>query len=679
MEMQNLFGDIEADEKKRILELRSLLKEYNRLYYVQNAPAVSDFEFDRMMHELQNLEKLYPEMADPESPTQRVGSDLSKGFRQVSHQYPMLSLDNTYNEQDVLDFLNRVSGLLKGEKFEICCELKYDGLSISLVYHNGNLLQAVTRGDGVKGDDVTDNVRRISCIPQKLEGSGWPQDFEIRGEVLMPWSSFEKLNKEREAQEEPLFANPRNAASGTLKLQNPDIVEKRQLDSYLYYLLGESLPGTSHYENMQAARKWGFKVSDDMRVCYSIDEVMEYIKYWDTARKTLPVATDGIVLKVNSIEQQSRLGLKAKSPRWAIAYKFQAEKALTKLESVTYQVGRTGAITPVANLAPVQLSGTTVRRATLHNQDFVENLDLHIGDMVWVEKGGEIIPKITAVELSSRNETTGPKVEFIKVCPECGATLVRYPGEAANYCPNSTSCPPQLKGRIGHFISRKAMNIDGIGPETVDLLFQSGLVSDFTDLYSLTADDIVALERMGDKSADNMLVSIANSIKVPFERVVFAMGIRFVGEVVAKNLARAFQSLDRLMNATFEELVSVNEIGEKIAGSVIEFFSDSKNQAMVAKIKAIGLKTETDMVQSDGVGVLAGKTIVISGVFSRHSREEYKEIIEANGGRNAGSISAKTSFVLAGENMGPAKKEKASQLGVELMSEDKFIKMLNIN
>lgn len=679
MEMQNLFGDIEADEKKRILELRSLLKEYNRLYYVQNAPVVSDFEFDRMMHELQNLEKLYPEMADPESPTQRVGSDLSKGFRQVSHQYPMLSLDNTYNEQDVLDFLNRVSGLLKGEKFEICCELKYDGLSISLVYHNGNLLQAVTRGDGVKGDDVTDNVRRISCIPQKLEGSGWPQDFEIRGEVLMPWSSFEKLNKEREAQEEPLFANPRNAASGTLKLLNPDIVEKRQLDSYLYYLLGESLPGTSHYENMQAARKWGFKVSDDMRVCYSIDEVMEYIKYWDTARKSLPVATDGIVLKVNSIEQQSRLGLKAKSPRWAIAYKFQAEKALTKLESVTYQVGRTGAITPVANLAPVQLSGTTVRRATLHNQDFVENLDLHIGDMVWVEKGGEIIPKITAVELSSRNETTGPKVEFIKVCPECGATLVRYPGEAANYCPNSTSCPPQLKGRIGHFISRKAMNIDGIGPETVDLLFQSGLVSDFTDLYSLTADDIVALERMGDKSADNMLVSIANSIKVPFERVVFAMGIRFVGEVVAKNLARAFQSLDRLMNATFEELVSVNEIGEKIAGSVIEFFSDPKNQAMVAKIKAIGLKTETDMVQSDGVGVLAGKTIVISGVFSRHSREEYKEIIEANGGRNAGSISAKTSFVLAGENMGPAKKEKASQLGVELMSEDEFVKMLNIN
>lgn len=679
MEMQNLFGDIEADEKKRILELRSLLKEYNRLYYVQNAPVVSDFEFDSMMHELQNLEKLYPEMADPESPTQRVGSDLSKGFRQVSHQYPMLSLDNTYNEQDVLDFLNRVSGLLMGEKFEICCELKYDGLSISLVYHNGNLLQAVTRGDGVKGDDVTDNVRRISCIPQKLEGSGWPQDFEIRGEVLMPWSSFEKLNKEREAQEEPLFANPRNAASGTLKLQNPDIVEKRQLDSYLYYLLGESLPGTSHYENMQAARKWGFKVSDDMRVCYSIDEVMEYIKYWDTARKTLPVATDGIVLKVNSIEQQSRLGLKAKSPRWAIAYKFQAEKALTKLESVSYQVGRTGAITPVANLTPVQLSGTTVRRATLHNQDFVENLDLHIGDMVWVEKGGEIIPKITAVELSSRNETTGPRVEFIKVCPECGATLVRYPGEAANYCPNSTSCPPQLKGRIGHFISRKAMNIDGIGPETVDLLFQSGLVSDFTDLYSLTADDIVALERMGDKSADNMLVSIANSIKVPFERVVFAMGIRFVGEVVAKNLARAFQSLDRLMNATFEELVSVNEIGEKIAGSVIEFFSDPKNLAMVAKIKAIGLKTETDMVQSDGVGVLAGKTIVISGVFSRHSREEYKEIIEANGGRNAGSISAKTSFVLAGENMGPAKKEKASQLGVELMSEDEFIKMLNMN
>lgn len=677
--MPNLFDDIEASEKSRILELRTLLKEYNRLYYVMNEPVVSDFEFDALMRELQELERQYPEMADPESPTQRVGSDLSKGFRQVSHKYPMLSLDNTYNEQEVVDFLNRAKSLLGGERFEICCELKFDGLSISLTYHNGILVQAVTRGDGVKGDDVTDNVRKIKSIPQRLEGSGWPADFEIRGEILMPWTSFDRLNSEREAQEEPLFANPRNAASGTLKLQNPEIVGQRGLDSYLYYLLGDNLPCNGHYENMVAARGWGFKVSENMRKCSTIEEVMDFIEYWDTERKNLPVATDGIVLKVNSLRQQLNLGFKAKSPRWAIAYKFQAEKALTRLESISYQVGRTGAVTPVANLSPVQLSGTTVRRATLHNQDFVENLDLHDGDMVWVEKGGEIIPKITAVDTDSRDENTGKRVEFISQCPECGATLVRYPGEAANYCPNSSGCPPQIKGRIEHFISRKAMNIDGIGSETVDLFFQKGLIKDFTDLYSLKANDISVLDRMGDKSAENIISTIANSVFVPFERVLFALGIRFVGEVVAKNLARAFKSLDALENATYQDLISVDEIGGKIAQSILEYFSDEKNRAIVDKIRAIGLQTEIKDNRTAGSQALAGKTIVISGVFSLHSRDEYKEMIEANGGKNAGSISNKTSFVLAGESMGPAKKEKANQLGIPLINEDEFINMLNNN
>ncbi len=675
--MAGLFDDIEAGDKSRITELRSLLKEYNRLYYVQNAPVVSDFEFDRLMRELLDLEKQYPDMADPDSPTQKVGSDLSKGFRQVSHRYPMLSLDNTYNEQEVIDFLNRATALLEGEEFEICCELKFDGLSISLIYHDGRLVQAVTRGDGVKGDDVTDNVRRIKSIPQKLEGKGWPADFEIRGEVLMPWDSFERLNREREAQEEPLFANPRNAASGTLKLQNPDIVEKRQLDSYLYYLLGDSLPYAGHYENMAAAHSWGFKVSENMRKCKSTDEVMDFIRYWDTARNDLPVATDGIVLKFNSLRQQEILGVKAKSPRWAIAYKFQAEKALTRLNDITYQVGRTGAVTPVAILNPVKLSGTTVRRATLHNQDFVERLDLRRGDMVWVEKGGEIIPKITAVDMNSR-DTDAVRFEFIKLCPECGATLVRYEGEAANYCPNSNGCPPQIKGRIGHFISRKAMGIDGIGPETIDLLYKNGLIRDFTDLYSLKSGDIAQLERMGDKSAENIVSNIANSINAPFEKVLFALGIRFVGEVVAKNLAKSFHSLENLEKASVDELMAVDEIGEKIAGSVVEFFADSKNRDIVEKLRMIGLKTESDNAD-DYTDLLSGKTIVISGVFRNHTREEYKEMIERNGGRNSGSISAKTSFVLAGDSMGPAKKEKALQLGIPLVDEEEFINMLNLN
>lgn len=677
--MPDLFDDIEATDKARIIELRRLLREYNQLYYVQNSPVVSDFEFDRLMRELSDLEKLYPDMADSNSPTQRVGSDLSKGFRQVKHKYPMLSLDNTYSSAEVSDFFSRVSSLLGGQPFEICCELKYDGLSISLVYQEGRLVQAVTRGDGVKGDDVTDNVRRISSIPQILKTcSGWPRVFEIRGEILMPWKSFDLLNRERESQEEPLFANPRNAASGTLKLQNPEIVAQRGLDSYLYYLLGEELPEAGHYENMLAARNWGFKVSEHMRKCSTINEVMDFINYWDTERKNLPVATDGIVLKVNSLSQQHILGYKSKSPRWAIAYKFQAEKALTKLESVSYQVGRTGAVTPVANLAPVILSGTTVRRATLHNQDFVENLDLHNGDMVWVEKGGEIIPKITAVDTASRNASTGSRIKFISKCPECGAELVRYAGESANYCPNSSSCPPQIKGRVEHFISRKAMAIDGIGPETVDLFFRKGIVKDFTDLYSLKASDITNFEGIGDKSADNMVSTIANSKSVPFERVLFALGIRFVGEVVAKNLAKAFKSLDALENASFEQLIAVDEIGEKIARSVIEYFADPINKDIVAKVKSIGLQTR---LSDDSIGgesdLLSGKTIVISGVFSIHSREEYKEIIEQNGGKNSSSISSKTSFVLVGENMGPAKREKAERMGIRLMSEDDFLELLN--
>lgn len=677
--MPDLFDDIEATDKARIIELRRMLREYNQLYYVQNSPIVSDFEFDRLMRELSDLEKLYPDMADSNSPTQRVGSDLSKGFRQVKHKYPMLSLDNTYSSAEVSDFFSRVSSLLGGQPFEICCELKYDGLSISLVYQEGRLVQAVTRGDGVKGDDVTDNVRKISSIPQILKTcSGWPRVFEIRGEILMPWKSFDLLNRERESQEEPLFANPRNAASGTLKLQNPEIVAQRGLDSYLYYLLGEELPEAGHYENMLAARNWGFKVSEHMRKCSTINEVMDFINYWDIERKNLPVATDGIVLKVNSLSQQHILGYKSKSPRWAIAYKFQAEKALTKLESVSYQVGRTGAVTPVANLAPVILSGTTVRRATLHNQDFVENLDLHNGDMVWVEKGGEIIPKITAVDTASRNASTGSRIKFISKCPECGAELVRYAGESANYCPNSSSCPPQIKGRIEHFISRKAMAIDGIGPETVDLFFRKGIVKDFTDLYSLKASDITNFEGIGDKSADNMVSTIANSKSVPFERVLFALGIRFVGEVVAKNLAKAFKSLDALENASFEQLIAVDEIGEKIARSVIEYFADPINKDIVAKVKSIGLQTR---LSDDSIGgesdLLSGKTIVISGVFSIHSREEYKEIIEQNGGKNSSSISSKTSFVLVGENMGPAKREKAERMGIRLMSEDDFLELLN--
>ena len=663
-------------EQDQILALREELHRHNYNYYVLNAPEISDKEFDDKMRLLQDLEQLHPEMADPNSPTMRVGSDLSKDFKQVVHQYPMLSLGNTYSESEVTDFYNRVRELLGNEEFEICCELKFDGTSISLVYEDGKLLQAVTRGDGEKGDDVTDNVKTIRSIPLVLHGD-YPQRFEIRGEILMPWVVFEELNCEREAREEPLFANPRNAASGTLKLQNSSIVASRKLDAYLYYLLGEQVPCDGHYENMQKAASWGFKISEHMRKVKTLQEVFDFINYWDTERKNLPVATDGIVLKVNSLRQQRHLGFTAKSPRWAIAYKFQAERALTRLNQVTFQVGRTGVITPVANLDPVQLSGTIVKRASLHNADIIEGLDLHIGDMVYVEKGGEIIPKITGVDVDARGFMLGDKVKFISRCPECGTPLVRYEGEAAHYCPNDAGCAPQIKGKIEHFISRKAMAIDGLGPETVDLFYQIGLVHNVADLYTLRALDIRGLDRLGDKSAVRIVHGIADSKQVPFERVLFALGIRFVGETAAKKLAKAFGSIEALEVATKEQLMEVDEIGEKIAQSVVTYFALPANIELINRLKDAGLQMEKQVEdESEYSDKLAGLSIVISGVFSKHSREEYKDMIEKHGGKNVGSISAKTSFVLAGENMGPAKLEKAQKLGIKIINEDDFLQML---
>ena len=662
--------------KEKIDQLRADLHRHNYNYYVLNAPEISDKEFDDRMRELQELEKEHPEYQDDNSPTMRVGSDLNKNFTQVAHKYPMLSLGNTYSESEVTDFYDRVKKALN-EDFEICCELKYDGTSISLTYENGKLVRAVTRGDGEKGDDVTDNVKTIRTIPLVLHGS-YPESFEIRGEILMPWEVFEELNREKEAREEPLFANPRNAASGTLKLQNSAIVASRKLDAYLYYLLGEELPCDGHYENLQAAAGWGFKTSEHMKKAHSLEEVFEYIRYWDTERKNLPVATDGIVLKVNSMRQQKNLGFTAKSPRWAIAYKFQAERALTRLNKVTYQVGRTGAVTPVANLDPVQLSGTIVKRASLHNADIIEGLDLYIGDMVYVEKGGEIIPKITGVDKNARSMLIGEKVKFITHCPECGSKLIRYEGEAAHYCPNETSCPPQIKGKIEHFIGRKAMNIDGLGPETVDMFYRLGLIKNTADLYQLTADDIKNLDRMGEKSAENIIKGIEASKEVPFERVLFALGIRFVGETVAKKIAKSFNDIDELENANLEKLINIDEIGEKIAQSILTYFANPLNRELIERLKSTGLqlyRREEDL--SGYTDKLAGQSIVISGVFTHHSRDEYKELIEKNGGKNVGSISAKTSFILAGENMGPAKLEKAHKLGIKLMSEDEFLTLIS--
>ena len=662
-------------EIERIGQLRQALHQHNYNYYVLNAPEISDFEFDALMHELQELEKRHPECRDENSPTMRVGSDISQDFVQVAHKYPMLSLANTYSESEVADFYNRVRKALN-EDFELCCELKYDGTSISLTYRDGKFVQAVTRGDGVKGDDVTNNVKTIQSIPLVLHGNDYPKEFEIRGEILMPWDVFEALNREREEQEEPLFANPRNAASGTLKLQNSATVASRKLDAYLYYLLGDHLPHDGHYENLKEAEKWGFKVSHVARKCRNLQEVYDFISYWDTERKNLPVATDGIVLKVNSMRQQRLLGYTAKTPRWAIAYKFQAERALTRLRSVSFQVGRTGAVTPVANLEPVQLSGTVVKRASLHNADIIKKLDLHIGDMVYVEKGGEIIPKITGVDKSSRL-ASNKEVEFATTCPECGATLVRYEGEAASYCPNESHCPPQIKGKIEHFISRKAMNIDNVGPETVDLFYQLGLIHDAADLYQLTVDDIKGLNRMGEKSAENIINGIQRSKQVPYERVVFALGIRFVGETVAKTVAKAFPSIDELAQASLDALLHTDEIGEKIAESIMRYFADEKNRQLVERLKKAGLQMKAAPKSEDEyTEKLKGQTIVISGVFAKHSREEYKEIIEKNGGKNAGSISSKTSFILAGSNMGPSKLEKARKLGIRIMDEDDFLKLL---
>ncbi len=659
------------DEKERIIQLRRELHEHNYRYYVLNQPTIGDQDFDFMMHELQQLEAKHPEMADENSPTQRVGSDLNTEFQQVEHKYPMLSLANTYNEQDVSDWYESVRKGLAGEDFEVCCEMKYDGLSISLTYVDGRLTQAVTRGDGVRGDDVTANVKTIRAIPLVLPGKGYPKEFEIRGEILMPWAVFERLNKERQEAEEPLFANPRNAASGTLKSQKSSLVASRQLDAYLYYLLGEDLPAEGHYENLEAARQWGFKISEGMRKVKTLEEIYDFINYWDTERKNLPVATDGIVLKVNSLRQQRSLGFTAKSPRWAIAYKFKAERVCTRLNEVTYQVGRTGAITPVANMDPVQLAGTTVKRATLNNEDFIKSFDLHIGDYVYVEKGGEIIPKIVGVDIEQRPIIAQP-VRFIKRCPECGTPLVRYEGEAAWYCPNDTGCAPQIKGRIEHFISRRAMNIDSLGPETIDDYYRQGLIKNVADLYDIQVQQING-DGSRTKSAQRIVNGIEASKQVPFERVVFALGIRFVGETSARLLARHFKNIDALMNAGLEELQEIEGIGEVMAKSIITYFHDNRNREIVERLRAYGLQMALTGQQTATSDKLAGLSIVISGVFEHHSRDEYKAIIEQNGGKNVGSISGKTSFILAGENMGPSKLQKAEKLGIEIVNEDEFL------
>ena len=662
--------------ESRIKALRQRLDIHNHNYYVLSSPLISDFEFDQMMQELSNLEAQYPEYADSNSPTQRIGSDVNKFFKQVEHRYPMLSLSNTYSEAEIGDFYNRIKKDLNDE-FEIICEIKYDGTSISLIYENGQLVRAITRGDGIKGDDITANIRTVRSVPLTLHGSDYPPEFEIRGEIVMPWKVFEELNKERAEQEEQLFANPRNAGSGTLKHQDPKIVASRRLDSYFYYLLGENLPGDKHYENLMKTREWGFKVSDATCKCKTLNEVFDFIKYWNVKRKNLPVATDGIVLKVNSLSQQRNLGYTSKFPRWAIAYKFPAEKQCTQLLSVSYQVGRTGAITPVANLKPVQLSGTMVKRASLYNSDAIEALDLHIGDMVYVEKGGEIIPKITTVDKSART-IFSEKVVFIESCPECGTALVRDEGEAIYYCPNYMGCPPQIKGRIEHFITRKAMNING-GSETVEHLYNANMIRNVGDLYTLRWQDISRLERWAEKSSKNLVESIRASVDVPYDRVLYALGIRYVGETVAKKLAAAFPDIGLLMLADISQLIQVDEIGERIAASVVLFLGNEENRLLIEQLRAFGLQFELSReVLARRTNKLEGQTIVISGTFDKHSRDEYKEMIELNGGKNSASISSKTNFVLAGYNMGPAKLEKAGKLKITILNEDEFLKMLEL-
>ena len=661
--------------KDKIKALREALEQHNYNYYVLSAPTISDREFDEMMKELQVLEESHPEYADPHSPTQRVGSDLSKEFEQVVHKYPMLSLGNTYSEDEVKDFYERIARDLN-EPFEIVAELKYDGTSISLTYEDGRLVRAVTRGDGTRGDDVTANVKTIRSVPLKLMGDRYPATFEIRGEILLPWAEFDRLNKEREEQEEPLFANPRNAASGTLKQQNPAVVAARKLDAYFYYLLGEELPAETHFDNLEAARSWGFKIPNVIRVCNSLEDIYGYIAYWDVERKNLPVATDGIVLKVNSLRQQRNLGFTAKSQRWAIAYKFQAERAVTRLNSVSFQVGRTGAVTPVANLEPVLLAGTTVKRASLHNADIIEGLDLHLGDKVFVEKGGEIIPKIVGVDVEARGLLVGDKVRFIRSCPECGTPLMRPEGEAAHYCPNEAGCPPQIKGKIEHFVTRRAMNIN-MGPETVEDLYEAGYIKDTADLYTLEIADLLRLERWADKSARNLMASLEESKQVPFERVLYGLGIRFVGETVAKRLVSAFHSMEQLEQASFEDLTAVDEIGERIARSIIAYFADERNRTLVNRLKEYGLQMSVPEEKlANRSEKLKGLSIVISGTFAKHSRDEYKAMIEQHGGKNSGSVSGKTDYILAGDNMGPAKLEKAAKLGVKIINEDEFLNMI---
>ena len=676
----DLFSEIEEPEREELRTLRKELEEANYKYYVLNQPTISDRDFDFKMHRLQQLEAQFPDMFDPKSPTQHVGSDLGKkGFETVKHKYPMLSLANSYSREEIEDWVRKLPAGV-----EIVCELKFDGLSISLWYEHGQLVKALTRGDGQQGDNVLDNIKTIPSIPWQVKGA--PDSFEMRGEVLLPWERFEALNKEREEQEEPLFANPRNAASGTLKLQDPREVARRGLDAYLYYMLGENLPADTHYERLMTAKQWGFQISDAIRVCKNVDEVMAYIAYWDTERKNLPVATDGIVLKVNNLAQQDELGYTAKTPRWAIAYKFPAEKQLTLLKEITYQVGRTGVITPVANLEPVQLSGTIVQRATLHNEDFIRQLDIRPGDRVWVEKGGEIIPKITGRE---EREISRPCADvaqtldtsdytFPTVCPECGAKLVRVEGEAAWRCPNEAGCPPQQKGKIEHFVSRKAMNIDGLGEETVDLLYRQGLLHNIADIYDLRIEDIAAQERLGEKSAQNMLAGIEASKQVPWARVLFALGIRMVGETTAKKIAKRFSSIDDLQQATHEQLCAIEDVGPQIADNIIAYFADPRNIEIVNRLREAGLQMEsTDEQPSQVSDTLQGQTIVISGTFAHHSRDEYKEMIEANGGKNSGSVSKKTSFILAGDNMGPEKRKKADDMGIPLVSEEDFLQMVN--
>ena len=694
----DLFSQIEHTEREEIIALRRELVEANYKYYVENAPTLSDYDFDQKLKRLEALEKAYPDMYDASSPTQKVGSDLGeeakrrkarderrKGFEQVEHKYPMLSLSNSYSREEIAEWISKLP-----EAVEIVCELKYDGLSISLWYENGVLTKALTRGDGVKGDNVVENIRTIASIPQKLASrlavpdsqNPLPNFLELRGEVLLPWAAFERLNKEREEQEEALFANPRYAASGTLKLQDPNEVAKRGLDCYLYYMLGENLPANTHYERLESAKQWGFQISNSIKVCRSLEEVMEYISYWDTERKNLPVATDGIVLKVNNIAQQEELGYTAKSPRWAIAYKFPAEKQLTRLNTITYQVGRTGVVTPVANLEAVQLSGTVVQRATLHNEDFIRQLDIREGDMVWVEKGGEIIPKIVGKECSedatsSKTEFEDKPYTFPTECPECGAKLVRVEGEAAWRCPNEAGCPPQIKGKMEHFVSRKAMNIDGLGSETIDLLYKQGLLHDIADIYALTQDDIASQERLGEKSAQNILKGIEESKTTPWARVLFALGIRMVGETTAKKIVKRFPTIELLQWATIEQLVTIEDVGEQIANNIVDYFNDMHNLDIINRLREAGVQMESGEDSLPESNKLQGNSIVVSGVFTHHSRDEYKAMIEAHGGKNVSSVSKKTSFVLAGENMGPEKRKKAESFGVQIMTEEEFLKLIN--